>query len=180
MYDADKIIEQTKKWIRDVVIGCNFCPFAAAVIKKNKVYYRVADAGDQTVPLQVLNEELKRLDENENIETGFIIFPVSFENFDDYLNLVDKSELFLNKNGYEGVYQLASFHPDYCFANSDENDAANYTNRSPYPMLHLLREASIDIALKHYSDPESIPERNVNFARTKGLAYMKMLRDTCF
>ncbi|HEV7782749.1 MAG TPA: DUF1415 family protein, partial [Chitinophagaceae bacterium] len=83
------------------------------------------------------------------------------------------------QNGYEGIYQLASFHPLYLFANSSPTDAANYTNRSVYPMLHLLREESIDKALAHYSDPENIPERNINFAHEKGLTYMKMLRDAC-
>jgi hypothetical protein len=85
----------------------------------------------------------------------------------------------LIKNGYEGVYQVASFHPLYLFAGSDEKDAANYTNRSVYPMLHLLRESSIDKALESYIDPENIPVRNIEFARKKGLVYMKMLRDTC-
>jgi hypothetical protein len=83
----------------------------------------------------------------------------------------------LKRNGYEGVYQVASFHPLYLFVNSDENDPANYTNRSIYPMLHLLREESIDKALENYKEPESIPIRNVNFARDKGLTYMKLLRD---
>jgi uncharacterized protein len=80
------------------------------------------------------------------------------------------------KQGYEGVYQVASFHPNYLFAGSHENDAANYTNRSVYPMLHLLREEAVEKALEHYKDPETIPERNIQFAREKGLAYMKKLQ----
>ncbi len=87
------------------------------------------------------------------------------------------SEKILKQKGYEGIYQVASFHPLYLFEGSVENDPANYTNRSVYPMLHLLREESIDKALENYKDPESIPERNILFAREKGLAYMKTLRD---
>ena len=83
----------------------------------------------------------------------------------------------MQKSGYEGVYQLASFHPLYRFAGSKADDAANYTNRSVYPMLHLLREASIEKALQHYADPEQIPENNIRFARGKGVLYMKALWD---
>ncbi|HEX6168327.1 MAG TPA: DUF1415 domain-containing protein, partial [Chitinophagaceae bacterium] len=120
---------------------------------------------------------MKRLDNDATIETSFLIFPNAFQKFDDYLDLVALAENRLKRNGYEGVYQVASFHPLYLFANSNENDAANYTNRSIYPMLQLLREESIDKALENYKSPESIPVRNINFAREKGLAYMKMLRD---
>ena len=93
-----------------------------------------------------------------------------------YLDLVEMAEDLIEEEDYEGVYQVASFHPDYLFAGSDSEDPANYTNRSPYPMLHLLREESIEKALEHYSgDPDEIPERNIRFAREKGLAYMKRL-----
>jgi hypothetical protein len=105
------------------------------------------------------------------------LFSECISKFDDYLDLVSLAEDRLKRNDYEGIYQVASFHPLYLFTNSDENDPANYTNRSIYPMLHLLREESIDKVLENYKDPESIPTRNINFAREKGLAYMKMLRD---
>jgi hypothetical protein len=85
----------------------------------------------------------------------------------------------MEQEGYEGTYQLASFHPDYCFEGEDKNDAANYTNRSVYPMLHLLREDSITKALALYKNPELIPEHNIQLAREKGLLYMQMLRAAC-
>ena len=93
--------------------------------------------------------------------------------------MLREAEKLLKRKGYEGVYQLASFHPHYRFAAASAGDAANYTNRSPYPMLHLLKEESIEKALQHYPNPEQIPERNIQFAREKGPAYMKMLRDSC-
>ena len=173
------IIEQTKKWINDVVIGCNFCPFAAKVVKQQVVHYRVEQSSNAAVCLQTFLLEAMRLDDDTVTETSFIIYPNAFVNFDDYLDIVTVAEKILQQNSYEGVYQVAGFHPHYLFANSNENDAANYTNRSPYPMLHLLREASIDMALEHYKNPEKIPDNNINFAREKGLAYMKMLRDNC-
>lgn len=179
MVTSLQVIEQTKKWINDVVIGCNFCPFAANVIKQQTVFYQVETSIDPEICLASFLKEVTRLDEDINIETSFLIFPHSFHQFDDYLNLVSVAEKLLKQNGYEGIYQLASFHPLYHFAGVPENDAANYTNRSVYPMLHLLREASIDKALENYKNPEDIPARNIDFAREKGLTYMKMLRDAC-
>ena len=175
--DSEQIIERTKKWIIDVVIGCNFCPFAANVVKQQAIFYKVEENTEVTKCLDSFVHEMKRLDNDPAIETIFLIFPNAFQNFDDYLDLLSLAEKRLKKDGYEGIYQVASFHPLYLFAGSDENDPANYTNRSIYPMLHLLREESIDKALENFKSPESIPVRNVNFAREKGLAYMKMLRD---
>jgi len=180
MESSSLIIDQTKKWITDVVIGCNFCPFAAREVKKNSIHYEVTTATTIEESLQALFLEFERLDANENIETSFLIFPDSFQDFHDYLDLVSSGEKLLDKKGYEGIYQIASFHPLYCFAGSDEDDAANYTNRSPYPMLHLLREESMEKALENFSEPENIPEKNIAFARNKGTAWMKMLRDRVF
>ena len=179
MPTSQQIIDQTKKWINDVVVGCNFCPFAANVMKQRSVHYQVEMSANSKECLNSFSRETTRLDDEKNIETVFLIFPNSFQRLDDYLNLVSLAENFLKRHGYDGIYQLASFHPLYQFANSPEKDAANYTNRSVYPMLHLLREESIDKALEHYKHPENIPDRNINFAREKGTVYMKMLRDAC-
>lgn len=174
-----QIILQTKKWVTDVVIGCNFCPFASREVKQNKVYYQVEPATALNICLESFLGECVRLDQEEIIETTLLIFPNAFQSFDDYLDLVDNAEKILLEKGYEGIYQVASFHPLYRFADSVADDAANYTNRSIYPMLHLLREESIEQVLQRYPGPEKIPERNIRFAREKGVVYMKMLRDAC-
>jgi hypothetical protein len=176
---SQQIIAQTKKWINDVVVGCNFCPFAANVVKLQGVHYEVetSDSLDKCVA-SFLHETI-RLDNETAIDTSFLIFPNAFRQFEEYLDLVSTVEELLKENGYEGIYQVAGFHPLYRFANSTETDAADYTNRSVYPMLHLLREESIDKALEHYKNPENIPDRNIDFARGKGVLYMKMLRDAC-
>jgi hypothetical protein len=179
MNPSQQIIDHTKKWINDVVVGCNFCPFAANVLKRETVHYQVETGMSLSACMESLLKETERLDDDISIETIFIIFPHAVKKFDNYLDLVSLAERWLKKNGYGGIYQLASFHPLYRFANSAENDAANYTNKSVYPMLHLLRESSIDKALEHYGNPQDIPDRNINFARQKGLIYMKMLRDGC-
>ncbi|MCW3463900.1 DUF1415 domain-containing protein [Chitinophaga nivalis] len=175
-----EVIAQTKNWIRELVIGCNFCPFAAREVKRDSIRYQVVNVTTVLSARQVFLDECKYLDRHDSVETTLIIFPAGFETFDAYLALTAAVEKWLQQKKYNGIYQVASFHPLYQFANADGEDAANYTNRSLYPMLHLLREKSIRKALAHYTDPENIPVRNVAFARDKGMAYMKMLRDSCF
>ncbi|MEP1552769.1 DUF1415 domain-containing protein, partial [Paraglaciecola sp.] len=96
-----------------------------------------------------------------------------FSDFDKYLDLVDGANEFIERGGYGGLYQIATFHPDYCFDGEKSNDAANYTNRSPYPILHLLREASLEQVLKNYPNPENIPDNNITKARELGVNYFK-------
>jgi len=179
MITTELAINQTKKWINDVVIGCNFCPFAAREIKQNTIHYQVEYSTETEACLQSFLNECNRLDMEKNIETSLLIFPNAFKRFDNFLEVVSLAEKLLEQEGYESIYQVANFHPLYCFANVPIDDAANYTNRSVYPMLHLLREERIEQALLRYSSPDAIPENNIKFAREKGVVYMKMLRDAC-
>lgn len=179
MPDRQTLIDNTKKWIQDVVIGCNFCPFAAKEVKQGTVRYHVEEDDDLNACLQVFLNECELLDTSPEIETTIIILPIGFDEFEDYLDLVECAEEILEENGYEGTYQVATFHPNYCFEGEEADDASNFTNRSPYPMLHILREESVERALERYPDAEGIAQRNIDFARTKGGAYMKMLRDAC-
>lgn len=177
--NKELVIEQTKNWIKKVVIDCNFCPFAAKPFMQKSIRYTVHNDIGVADSLAVFQQELEFLNKENSIETSFIIFPNDFKSFDDYLDLIADAEDLLAQLGYEGVYQVASFHPDYCFADSVEEDAANYTNRSIYPMLHLLREDSITKALSLYKEPETIPENNMAYTREKGLKYMQLLRAAC-
>ncbi len=174
-----KIIDHTIKWIKNIVIDLNFCPFAAKALLKKSVRYMVLNEATTKKCLEALAIELKLLDDNSDYETTFIILPNNFKTFDSYLGLIEKAEKFISENNYDGVYQLASFHPNYCFAGSTNTDAANYTNRSPYSMLHILREESLTKVLKSFPHPEKIPEQNIDFTRKKGLNYMQMLRSAC-
>lgn len=176
---AELIIEQTKKWVTDVVVGCNFCPFAAREVKKGSIHYEVLENADTEKVLSAVVLVMQQLNENPDIETTLLILPRSFENFETYLDLIDDSQELLEKEGYEGVYQLASFHPHYLFAGTEDTDAANYTNRSPYPMLHFLREDSVSKAVDSYPDIEEVPNRNIIFANEKGLLYMQQLLAAC-
>jgi hypothetical protein len=169
----DNIIASVRYWLSQTVIGYNFCPFARREFVKNTIEYTVSSSNSIEPVLYELVDELKKLDEKSTIETSLIILPQGFESFDDYLDLVDYSNQLLERLEYSGIYQIATFHPDYCFDGLEQDDPANYTNRSPYPMLHILREASLDRALENYDDPESIPDNNVKLAREKGMTEFK-------
>ena len=143
------------------------------------IRYVVLPAEDMKSVLTALITECVFLDGNDDTETTIIILPNSFSDFNDYLDLTDKAERLIAQEDYEGVYQLASFHPLYRFEGAPIDDAANYTNRSPYPMLQILREDSITKALENFPDPDSIPKRNIDYARKKGLVYMEVLRAKC-
>lgn len=173
------IIEQTRAWVSSVIVGYNFCPFARREVERHSIRYHVSHERRLEECLHTLASEWHYLDEHPDTETSLLIFAESFTRFDDYLDMLDVANHLLVEQGYEGVYQLASFHPDYCFEGSDDNDAANYTNRSPYPMLHIIREASLEQALANYPNPESIPERNVELARKEGIEIMREKLAAC-
>lgn len=179
MLSEQTIIESSRQWVVDVIVGLNFCPFAKAVVELDTARYSVV--GEQMLEpcLQAVFDELSRLDNDDSIETSLLIYPVGFESFDDYLELAGIAEDLLIDEGYEGVFQLATFHPDYCFEDAQYDDAANYTNRSPYPMLHILREASVEKALTHVTHPEKIPTKNIEVAREKGVATLRALLEAC-
>ena len=179
MITNEKVIQQTNNWIKSVVIDCNFCPFAAKALFNKSIRYVVKSNVNINEGLEALKTELEELENNTDIETSFIIFENDFKDFDDYLDVVKKAERLLTKEDYDGIYQIASFHPDYCFDDTEEDDAANYTNRSIYPMLHILREESLTKALSLFPNPEEIPHKNIDFARQKGLQYMQLLRSAC-
>ena len=173
------VIEQTKQWIRDVVIGCNFCPFAARELTMDRIRYRVEESLQPTIILEAFGKECEVLDHDPSVATTLLILPNAVPRFRDYLDLVTRAEGILRRKKYTGVYQVASFHPLYQFAGVPAGDAANYTNRSIYPMLHILREADVSKAVEFFPDPEGIPARNIAFSREKGVEYMRALRDAC-
>ncbi len=177
--DSDTIIVRTKKWIVDVVVGCNFCPFAAREIKRGSIHYEVLfDANKQTV-LQTVAKIFNLLDTIKKIETALVILPEGFDTFINYLDIVDKAEQLLENENYEGIYQIASFHPQYLFANSTNLDPSNYTNRSPYPMLHFLREDSVSKAVDMHPNIHDVPEQNMKYAKEMGYEYMQKLFSAC-
>jgi hypothetical protein len=170
----------THAWLKSVIIEYNICPFAKRELEKHRVYFSISNDTQTEQCLLNLMLECDRLDTDPSIETTLLIYAEAFTAFDNYLDFVEIAENLLIDQGYEGIYQLASFHPDYCFQGSNQDDAANYTNRSPYPMLHLLRETSLEQAVASHPDPENIPQHNIELTRKLGLAKMQTLLAACY
>jgi len=161
--DHDAVIAATQKWVEKAVIGLNLCPFAKAVYVKNQIRYVVSDAETPEELLELLMDELQNLSDTpaEKVDTTLIIHPNVLNDFEDYNEFLDVADAAVEDMELEGEIQVASFHPDYQFADTDKNDIGNYTNRSPYPTLHLLREESIDRAVEAFPEAEAIFEKNI-------------------
>lgn len=163
----EQVIHQTRNWLEKAVIGLNLCPFAKAVHVKQQIRYVVSDARDTVCLLSVLADELTLLAASDpvQLETTLLIHPQVLGNFLDYNDFLAVADRALAKLNLVGVIQIASFHPDYQFADSDPTDLANYTNRAPFAILHLLREASITQAVQAFPDASEIFEKNIETLR---------------
>ena len=173
------VLAQTKAWVRSFIIDLNICPFAQREIERGSVRFVVVRSKMTEVALEELMAEISWLDQHPETETTLVIFPTLFNDFMSYLDFVDDAEQLMFDQGCEGVYQLATFHPKYCFAGAQESDVTNYTNRSPYPMLHILRESSLDKAIEFYGDTSGIPDRNIELMETTGQAALAQLMHQC-
>lgn len=177
--DDQQIIQQTKNWINEFIITHNICPFAEQVVTNHSIDLDVInDLGYEDCLVQVI-QKLIFLDENSNIETALMIFPEAVKDFDDYLEFLAIANQLIEDQGFDDDYQLASFHPDYCFEGEATDDPANFTNRAPWPMLHLIRQSSIDTGLKFHKHPEQIPEDNIKLTRELGFEFLSALRQRC-
>ena len=164
------IVAATRHWLEVAVIGLNLCPFAKAVHVKQQIRYAVTQASSESELLAVLRDELSLLakaDANE-IDTTLLIHPQALTDFIDYTAFLRQADRLLRKESHEGVLQIASFHPAYEFAGSAPDDIENCSNRSPYPMLHLLREDSIERAVAAFPDAGEVYERNIETLRRLG------------
>jgi uncharacterized protein len=179
--DADTAIALTRAWVDRAVIGLNLCPFAKAPQVKGLVHYMVSAATDPAALLADLIAELERLAESppERLETTLLIHPQLLTDFDDYLAFVEIAEDTVTELDLEGVLQVASFHPQYRFAGTAADDIGNATNRSPFPMLHLIREESIDRAVAAFPQAEAIYETNIATLERLGAAGWADLQRQC-
>ena len=168
--DHDTVIALTQKWLEKAVIGLNLCPFAKAVHIKNQIRYVVTDATTAEELMDVLMEELEFLAEAnpEKVDTTLIMHPQVLNDFEDYNDFLDIADEALEEMDLDGILQVASFHPDYQFADTGKDDIDNYTNRSPYPTLHLLREESVDRAVEAFPEAEDIFEKNIETMQKLG------------
>lgn len=172
-------INPVKKWLETVIIEHTFCPFAKREFETGRIHYAVIEQMDLERQLTRIISECVALDNAPNRETSLLIFPTSLLDFEDYLDALTLANALLEAQNYSGIYQLASFHPDYVFEGVPADDPSHYTNRSPYPLIHILREASVERVLKTYPNPENIPKRNIKKTRALGLGFMKTLLFNC-
>ena len=179
-FDPDRIEADVRRWLERVVIGLNLCPFAKAVYARQQVRIVVSDAGTEGALLEQLGEEMALLRDTpaEDIDTTLLVHPRVLQDFLDYNDFLDTADALVEAMELDGVLQVASFHPYYQFADTDPEDAENLTNRAPYPILHLLREDSVDRAVAAYPEPDAIIERNVATMRELGAeGFRKLLVD---
>lgn len=168
----DAVVAATRHWLTQAVIGLNLCPFAKAVHVKGQIRYAVSDATDMEGVLVDLETELNALAavDPEAVDTTLLILPQALGDFLEYNDCLFFADRMLKQLRLEGVLQIASFHPHYQFEGSEPDDIENYTNRAPYPVLHLLREESIERAVRAFPDAEDIFEKNQETLRRIGIA----------
>ncbi len=174
------VLQSTRHWVETVVIELNLCPFAARELNAERIQFSLSDATTIEQLLDDLHRELLQLQQNDNIETSLLVHPEVLQDFIDYNQFLDLADSLLQQMQLEGIYQIASFHPDYQFADTQAEDVSNYTNRSPYPMLHLIREASLEKAVANYPDADQIPLRNIALLEQMGQKKVVALWQACF
>ncbi|QJY36057.1 DUF1415 domain-containing protein [Vibrio europaeus] len=167
--DVEEVKNAVNQWLNDVVIGLNLCPFAAKPQRNKQIKIFVSEATKEEELLEDILAQLMELDatEPEELETTLVAVPNMLSDFYDYNLFIDWIEALIRQQEWEGIFQLATFHPDYCFGGAEPEDDENLTNRSPYPVFHLIREESMEKVLKHYPNPEAIPDTNI--ARVESL-----------
>ena len=179
MSDED-VIAAMRQWIEKAVIGLNLCPFAKAVYAKNQVRYVVSHAPHLDGLLEDLDRELDYLAaaDPDEIDTTLLIHPALLPDFLDFNDFMQLADAAVDEHGLDGVIQIASFHPAFQFEGTDPDDIGNYTNRAPFPTLHLLREASIARAVAAFPEAETIYQRNIETLRKLGHAGWQALWGT--
>ena len=166
----EEVIAATRSWLERAVIGLNLCPFAKAVHVKDQIRYAVSQAQTADALLADLVHELRHLQAADpaQLETTLLIHPRVLADFLDFNDFLDVADVAVEELGLAGEIQVASFHPQYQFAGTEPDDIGNYTNRSPYPMLHLLRETSIERSLAAFPDAAQVFEKNIETLRRIG------------
>jgi hypothetical protein len=171
----DKTELTVRRWLESVVIELNLCPFAKRELINDRVRFAETDARTEVQLLQALEAELERLVGDASIETTLLIHPQVLADFADYNQFLELADGLLLQMELDGVLQIASFHPNYQFADTHPDDAENYTNRSPFPLLHILREESLARAIEHTPDVDQIPMRNIHTMNELGTEKLKLL-----
>ena len=161
MIEERKIISRVHHWIEKAVIGLDLCPFTKSIYRQNKLRCWVSESKQVDALMLELYQQCQYLIETPEIETTLLIIPHQLQHFADFNQVLDQVDALMAAYQWTGVFQIASFHPHYQFNNTSVDDRENWSNRSPYPILHILRESSVEQALSVYPNPERIPETNI-------------------
>jgi hypothetical protein len=161
MSDSTSIIFSVKNWLEHTVIGLQLCPFAKSVLDADKIRYTVSDTEHTEALMLKLYREFNLLDDTPEIETTLVIVPQQLFDFESFNQTLDSIDDMLEEYGWSGVFQVASFHPLYQFANTQIDDRENWTNRSPYPIFHILRESSLELAIENFPSIADLPHENI-------------------
>lgn len=178
--EHEEIVRPVRRWVEAQVVGMNLCPFAKRELIKDRIRFSVTEASTEEALLVDLQVELELLNSDKTVETTLLIHPQVLQDFYDYNQFLGYADRLLGQIGLDGVYQIASFHPDYQFGGTEPGDVENYTNRSPYPVLHLIREKSLEQAIANFPDTDKIPERNIALLKSLGWNKMQTLFLACF
>ena len=173
--NSNEYIEAVRFWLESFVVELNLCPFAKRELVKDRIRFATTSAESLEALLTELLMEMQLLENNPEIETTLLIHPNVMQEFADYNQFLDLVDALIEQEGYMGMFQVASFHPNYQFADTAIDAAENYSNRSPYPLLHILREASVEREIASYPDIDEIPQRNISLLRELGVAKLKTL-----
>lgn len=162
-FPAEQAASLTQQWVEAMVVGLNLCPFAAPEVRNETIRYAVSGAEGVEPAVQDFLQELAHIQgqEESDLSTTLVSFTQTAQTFEEFLDLLDLCQAVLENAGLDGIFQLASFHPEYCFAGVDADDITNWTNRAPFPTIHIIREGQMSRVLVHYKNPEEIPERNM-------------------
>jgi hypothetical protein len=172
---AISVLEACRHWVEKVVVGLGLCPFAAVPLQQERVRFALCAETELEGMLQALAEEMAWLESADGPQTTLLVIPRGVEDFDRFLDLVGAAEALLTALGKDGVFQLAHFHPAYCFEGRQPDDPENLTNRSPHPVLHLLCWSDVAEAVTGHPDPAQIPEQNMARMRSLGLEGLRRL-----
>lgn len=177
--DSSRPAAATRLWVERVVAGLGLCPFAAAVLDGEQLRLTVTEAPTAQALLEALAAELHHLEVSPGTETTLLIHPNALTDFFEYNDFLNTADELIRLENLEGRYQIASFHPAYRFSGTADDDAENYTNRSPYPMLHLLRESRVEQAVGSHPDIDGVPERNISLMQKLGYTEMSRRLEAC-
>ena len=177
---VQQIVNHVQSWLETMILGLNLCPFARPVVRDDRVRIAVTDADEEALLLQALLTELVYLDKHPATATTLLVHPHALADFAAYNDFLAFTDELLDAYGYAGVYQVASFHPDFQYHATAPDAAENFANRSPYPLLHILREADVAQAVQDHPQIEDVPRKNIERLNSYGSDGLLALWRKCF